>query len=107
MGILYRHKKSIIGKPAGILFFEGKVLLLFSKRIPGKCRFVGFPEQRVAVFILLFIIHISCRILKVRCPAFLFGKKSFLYQCFQINVIRISRKGGKGLVGGIPVAGRS
>lgn len=58
-------------------------------------------------FYTVFIIHTGFRILKVRCPAFLFGKKSFLYQYFQINVIRISRKGGKGLVGGIPIAGRS
>ena len=34
-------------------------------------------------------------------------EQPFLYQGFRVNKIRISRKGGEGLVRGVPITGRT
>ena len=53
------------------------------------------------------IVDIRIILSQIRFSTFLFGQKFLCDEFLQVDEIRISGKGGKGLIGGIPIAGRS
>ena len=96
---LYRHIQGVVLQPPAVFlpeFFDGR--FLFS---PGK----GFSEQHKPGVPQGFIIHLFRVVSPVVFQAFLFCQKPLVTEAIQIQKIGVPRKGGKALVGAVPIAG--
>ena len=96
---LDRHIQGVVLQPPAVFlpeFFDGR--FLFS---PGK----GFSEQYKPGVPQGFIIHLFRVVSPVVFQAFLFCQKPLVTEAVQIQKIGVPCKGGKALVGAVPVAG--
>ena len=86
-----------------VLHTEGKKIPVRQDFAPFK----GLPKKRKTALIYFSVINIGGMISPVTGVALFLCQPSFPDQDVQIDEIGIACKGGKGLIGGIPVAGRS
>ena len=98
---LYCHEKGVILQPPSVFIPEFPKLRVQAYAAP----LIGFSQQGVPLFVDLCIVHKIRPAAEVSPAAFFLCKDAFLYKVLQTNEIGIACKGGKGLVGGIPVTG--
>jgi hypothetical protein len=99
MGILEGHKESIVRKPESVVPAEGGKF----RRIPVAASGKGLSKEVPPGMIQKSVVHRS-RIFRNLAPALFFCQKALPDQLIQIDIIWVSRKGGKGLIGRVPVA---
>ena len=92
--VLDCHIQAVIFQPGSIFFYKLPVLLICLTVIIFK----GFSQKPKSGIINLLIIHIALVCTPVTVLAITFIQISLFYKSFQINKIRISRKGRKRLV---------
>ena len=101
--VFHSHIQGIVIQPVVVLHTEGKKIPVRQDFAPFK----GLPKKRKTALIYFSVINIGGMISPVTGVALFLCQPSFPDQDVQIDEIGIACKGGKGLIGGIPVAGRS
>ncbi len=98
------HEQGKVVQPPEVAVTEIPVGIVFADVAAP----IGFAQQFKPVFIQLVIVYFGTVYAKVQFIAFRSGQDTLLNQAVQADEIGVSRKGGKGLVGGIigiPVGG--
>ena len=100
---LERHEQGIIRQPAGIFRLEGRHRLPVTAPAPG----LGLFQQGESTLIYLAVVHIA----RLRPPSagvhLRLGQEVICDEGVQVDEVGVACKGRKGLVGGIPIAGRA
>ncbi len=98
---LQRHKEGVVRQPARLLLAEPAVLL----PVPGQQPLHRQPQHRVAAPVQLAIVHPGGVVPPGDILVLLRQQQPLIGQVIQVDEVGVAGVGGKGLVGGIPIAG--
>ena len=99
--VLHRHKQCIILQPVSLFLLESHKIRILTDIAALIC----LSKQLQPALIYFFIINAGRIISEIHTVTFLLCENSLFDQILQTDKIGISGKGGKGLVGRIPIAG--
>ncbi len=99
--LLHRHEEGIVLQPVRVLLHEAEEV-----RVLGDvAALIGQVQQREALLVDLAVVYPRGVAAEITGIAFLLRQQPFLNQSLQVDEIRVPRKGGKGLIRRVPIAG--